>query len=329
MIKTNNNNLKIADLNLDTNLLLAPMAGYTNLPFRLMCEKGGAKLTCTEMINSKALYYKDQKTQEMLNTTGQQNKVAVQIFGSDPYYMSEAAKILCDLNRFAIIDINMGCPAPKIIKNGDGSALMKDMLTAGKIVEAVKKASNVPVTVKMRKGIDETNVNVVEFAKYIQDSGADLVTVHGRTQKQYYTGTADLDIIKQVKDTLSIPVIANGDAFTPEKIKCILDYTGCDGVMVGRAAQNNPCIFCEYEQYIKTGQYKQTSDKDKVLNAIENYKLAIGLFGEDVGVRQMRKQLYCYLKSIKNSTAIKQELSTENSYQKVIDVLSEYADSLE
>lgn len=328
MIKTGNDKLNIGSKSFGTRVLLAPMAGYTNLPFRIMCERGGAKLTYTEMINSKALFYKDKKTDSMLDTNGQKEAVAVQIFGSDAYFMSEAVKYICSLGRFSIIDINMGCPAPKIVKNADGCALMKDVFLASRIVETAKKESALPVTVKMRKGIDENHVNVLEFAKAMEESGADAVTVHGRTAKQYYCGEADLEIIRQVKQSLSIPVIANGDAFTPEKIKYTLDYTLCDAVMVGRGAQANPFIFSQADDYLQKGTYKKLTDRQKILNAVEHYRMSIEYIGQELAVRQMRKQLFCYLKSVKNSTVIKNAISRELSYEKVIRILSEFADSL-
>lgn len=308
--------------------ILAPMAGFTDLPYRRICEEYGCNLTFTEMINAKALCYEDEKTFSMLDTTGQSKYVGVQIFGSEVEYMGKAAKILSSMNRFCHIDINMGCPAPKIVKNGDGSALMKNPKLASQIVQEVKKYSNIPVTVKIRKGYDDNNINAVEFAKQMQDSGADAITIHGRTRQQYYSGVADWDIIKKVKENITIPLIGNGDIKTPQDAEKMMEYTNCDAVLIGRAAQGNPFIFSNINQYFEKGAYNNVADSEKIKVAIKHYIMAINNFGEHIAVREMRKQLNCYLKGIKNSCSIKNEINTKTDYKKVVEILDEFAQNL-
>ena len=308
--------------------ILAPMAGFTDLPFRIVCEEYGCDFTFTEMINAKALCYHDEKTTKMLDVSGQKKYVGVQIFGSDVKYMGEAVKIINELGRFSHIDINMGCPAPKIVKNGDGSALMKNPTLASKIVQEAKKNSDVPVTVKIRKGFDDNNINAVEFAKLLEQSGADAITVHGRTTRQYYSGVADWDIIRDVKNVVKIPVIGNGDVKSPEDAKRMIDYTNCDSVLIARAAQGNPFLFAQINDFFENGTYDEIPDSKRVQIALKHYKLSMEYFEISVAVREMRKQINCYLKGIKNSCAVKNQINMQNDYEKVIEMLETFLESL-
>lgn len=329
MKKINNKVLKIGNnLYQNTIAILAPMAGYTDLPFRTICEEYGATLTFTEMINAKALCYEDEKTFSMLNIKGQKENVAIQIFGSEVEFISGAVEIINSMNKFCHIDINMGCPAPKIVKNGDGSALMKTPQLASRIVESAKKVSKLPITVKIRKGFSDNNINAPEFAKLMQDSGADAITIHGRTTNQYYSGVADWDIIKTIKEKLTIPVIGNGDVKTPQDAEKMFEYTNCDAILIGRASQGNPFIFKQINDYFLKGFYEPVNDEEKINIALKHYNLAIENFGEDIAVREMRKQFNCYLKGLKNSCLIKNTVNTELSSKKVIEILTDFSKNL-
>lgn len=308
--------------------ILAPMAGFTDLPFRIVCEEYGCNFTFTEMINAKALCYHDEKTTKMLDVSGQKKYVGVQIFGSDVKYMGEAVKIINELGRFSHIDINMGCPAPKIVKNGDGSALMKNPTLASKIVQEAKKNSDIPVTVKIRKGFDDNNINAVEFAKLLEQSGADAITVHGRTTRQYYSGVADWDIIRDVKNAVKIPVIGNGDVKSPEDAQRMIDYTNCDSVLIARAAQGNPFLFAQINDFFENGTYDEIPDSKRIQIALKHYKLSMENFEISIAVREMRKQINCYLKGIKNSCAVKNQINMQNDYEKVIEMLETFLESL-
>jgi putative TIM-barrel protein, nifR3 family len=324
-----NNILNIGNNKYDNiHAILAPMAGFTDLPFRLICEDYGCNFTFTEMINAKALCYHDEKTTQMLDVTGQKKYVGVQIFGSEVEYIGKAVKIINDLGRFAHIDINMGCPAPKIVKNGDGSALMKNPSLASKIVEEAKKNSSIPVTVKIRKGFDDNNVNAVEFAKMLEQSGADAITAHGRTTRQYYSGVADWDIIAKVKQAVKVPVIGNGDVKSPEDAKRMMEYTNCDSVLIARAAQGNPFLFAQINDYFENGSYEDIQDSQRIKITLKHYKLSMEKFETSVAVREMRKQINCYLKGIKNSCAVKNQINMQNDYEKVIEMLESFAKSL-
>ena len=248
--------LQIGNVTLENNLILAPMAGVTDLPFRLLCKEQGAGLLCMEMVSAKAILYKNKNTEELLTIDPRENPVSLQLFGSDPDIMAEIAKQI-EERPFDILDINMGCPVPKVVNNGDGSALMKNPLLAGKIIEKVASAIEKPVTVKIRKGFDDEHVNAVEMAHIAQESGAAAVAVHGRTREQHYSGKADWDIIRQVKEAVSIPVIGNGDILKAEDVIAMKEQTGCDGFMIGRGAQGNPWIFSQILSYFKTGTYPE------------------------------------------------------------------------
>ena len=245
--------LQIGNVTLENNLILAPMAGVTDLPFRLLCKEQGAGLLCMEMVSAKAILYKNRNTEELLTIDKRENPVSLQLFGSDPDIMSEIAKQIED-RPFDILDINMGCPVPKVVNNGDGSALMKNPKLAGEIIEKTARAIKKPVTVKIRKGFDEEHVNAVEMAHIAQESGAAAVAVHGRTRSQFYSGKADWDIIRQVKEAVSIPVIGNGDILTAADVIAMQKQTGCDGFMIARGAEGNPWIFAQILHFFKTGE---------------------------------------------------------------------------
>ena len=245
--------LKIGNVELENIYILGPMAGVTDLPFRLLCREQGAGLLCMEMVSAKAILYNNRNTEQLLTIHPDEKPVSLQLFGSDPKIMSEMAKRI-EERPFAILDINMGCPVPKVVRNGEGSALMKNPKLVYEIVSAVVKAIEKPVTVKIRKGFDDEHVNAVEIAKIIEEAGAAAVAVHGRTREQYYSGTADWDIIRQVKEAVSIPVIGNGDVTSPQKAEALLQQTGCDGVMIARGAEGNPWIFSEMTAYEADGK---------------------------------------------------------------------------
>lgn len=321
--------MRIGNFETPGNVFLAPMAGVTDLPFRLICKQFEASLLYTEMINAKAVCYEDKNTFDMLLVEDEEKPVAVQIFGSEPGFMAEAARTLTELNRFEIIDINMGCPAPKVVKAGDGSALMKDPKLAFEIVNKVKAATKLPVTVKFRKGWDEQSINALEFGKLMQEAGADAVTLHGRTREQYYSGTADWGIIKELKEKLTIPVIANGDITSFEAAERILDITKADALMIGRGAQGNPFIFKEVNDYMEsTILPKEISPKLKIDTAISHYKLALKYKTQHKAVTEMRKHLGWYLKGLKNSARIKDHINKMYEPSDVINALTEYAQSL-
>lgn len=316
--------MRFRDFELDNEVFLAPMAGVTDLPFRLICKEHGCGLLYTEMINAKALCFDDEKTKKMLNINDEEFPVAVQIFGSECEYMARAAEILNDYPN-EILDINMGCPAPKVVKNGDGSALMKNPELARKVLEAVVGKSKKPVSLKIRKGWDEDNINALEIAKIAEDCGISAITIHGRTREQYYSGKADWDIIKAVKEELKIPVIGNGDVASVEDAIKIRQHTKCDAIMIGRGAQGNPWIFERINHYIKTGEIlSEPTKEEKIDVAIKHIELAVKEDGEYVAVREMRKHIGWYLKGMKHSAKFRDEINRMESVEEVIKTLLQY-----
>ena len=316
--------MKIGNQIIPSNAFLAPMAGVTDLPFRLICKEMGCGMVYTEMVSAKGLYYGDYKTEELLAIDEREKPVVIQIFGSDPDIMGRAAGILNNRENI-ILDINMGCPTPKIIKNGDGSALMKNPQLAGKVLKAVVKESIKPVTVKIRKGWDEDNVNAVEMAKIIEECGASAVTVHGRTREQFYSGKADWSIIRKVKEAVSIPVIGNGDVFSVADAEVMIKETSCDGVMIGRGAQGNPWIFKQIDHYVKTGEtLPDPSLNEKICVALKHMDFVMEAKGEYVAIREMRKHLAWYMKGFKNSAQLRNEINKIDNYEALRRKLEEY-----
>lgn len=316
--------MKFRDFEVENEVFLAPMAGVTDLPFRLICKELGCGLLYTEMINAKAFCYDDKNTKKMLNILDEEHPVAVQIFGSEPEFMGKAAQILNDYPN-EILDINMGCPAPKVVKNGDGSALMRNPKLAGQVLDQVVKNSKKPVTLKIRKGWDDNSVNALEIAKIAEDCGICAITIHGRTREQYYSGQADWDIIGEVKSKISIPVIGNGDVTSVEDAIRIKDHTGCDAIMIGRGAQGNPWIFKMIDHYMKTGQLLDPPSKDEKIDiAIKHMDLAIKEHGEYVAVREMRKHIGWYLKGMKHSARFRDQINHMVTAKEVIDTLNQY-----
>lgn len=313
--------MKFRDFEVSNEVFLAPMAGVTDLPFRLICKRFGCGLLYTEMINAKALCYDDANTKKMLNIMDEEHPVAVQIFGSEPEFMGKAAKILNDYPN-EILDINMGCPAPKVVKNGDGSALMRNPELAKKVLSSVVENSSKPVTLKIRKGWDDNSVNALEIALIAQEVGVDAITIHGRTREQYYAGNADWDIIKLIKDNVDIPVIGNGDVTSIEDAIKIKNDTNCDAIMIGRGSQGNPWIFERINHYLKTGEIlPQPTTDEKIGVAIDHMKLAIEEHGEYVAVREMRKHIGWYLKGMKNSARIRDKINKLEDPEEVIKTL--------
>lgn len=316
--------MKFRDFEVENEVFLAPMAGVTDLPFRLICKELGCGLLYTEMINAKALCYDDKNTKKMLNILDKEHPVAVQIFGSEPEFMGKATQILNDYPN-EILDINMGCPAPKVVKNGDGSALMRNPKLAGQVLDQVVKNSEKPVTLKIRKGWDDNSVNALEIAKIAEDCGICAITIHGRTREQYYSGQADWDIIGEVKSQISIPIIGNGDVTSVEDAIRIKDHTGCDAIMIGRGAQGNPWIFKRIDHYMKTGQLLDPPSKDEKIDiAIKHMDLAIKEHGEYVAVREMRKHIGWYLKGMKHSARFRDQINHMVTAKEVIDTLNQY-----
>ena len=315
--------LKIGTAELENPYILAPMAGVTDLPFRLLCKEQGAGLLCMEMVSAKAIQYNNKNTKALLEIHPEELPVSLQLFGSDPDVISEIAKRIEEL-PFSILDINMGCPVPKIVKNREGSALMKNPKLVYEIVRKTARAIQKPVTVKIRKGFDDTCINAVEIAKIIEDAGGKAVAVHGRTREQYYSGKADWDIIRQVKEAVSIPVIGNGDVVSGESAIAIQKETGCDGVMIGRGAQGNPWIFSELLEYERTGKMPLRPSVEAIKKMMSrNAQLQMQYKGEYLGIREMRKHVSWYTSGLPNSAKLRDEINRVESYEELEQLLEE------
>ena len=315
--------LKIGNVVLENNLILAPMAGVTDLPFRLIVEKFNPGLVCTEMVSSKALFYGDVKTKQLLKNEKKKRPISMQIFGSDTESMGFAAKYV---SEFAdIVDINMGCPAPKVVKNGDGSRLLLDLNKAEEIIKAVVANSKVPVTLKFRKGWNSENIVACDVAKIAEQNGISAITIHGRTRDEFYSGKADLDIIKKVKESVNIPVIGNGDIIDEESAKYMLEYTGVDGIAIGRGSMGNPWIFAQIQHYLKTGEKMPIpSEQEKYEILKEHIDFDIREKGEGVALNEMRKHIAWYTKNMKNSSEFRNLINHIDNREELMNKIKEY-----
>lgn len=312
--------LNIGNVKLDNNLILAPMAGVTDLAFRNLCKEFGAGMAVTEMVSAKAMQYKNKKCLQLFEFTQAERPIAVQIFGSDLTAIREAVLMLNELD-FDILDFNMGCPVPKIVNNNDGSALMKNPVLVRDIVSTLVKYSNKPVTVKIRKGFDKNNINAVLIAKIIEDSGAGAVSVHGRTREQMYSGTADLDIIREVKEAVKIPVIGNGDVVDAVSAKRMFDVTGCDAIMIARGAQGRPYIFREIISEL-SGETPFKLSRNEVLQlACRHARMIVSQKGEDMGIRQMRKHIAWYTAGFPHSATLRNKINSISKYEELEEYL--------
>lgn len=318
--------LKIGNVELENNLILAPMAGVTNLPFRIVCKDYGAGMVCTEMASAKAMFHNDQKTKRLFNTEGEKRPISFQVFGSELESMAYAVKYMSDFAD--IIDINMGCPAPKVVKNGDGSKLLLDLKKAQEIIETAVKNSKVPVTVKFRKGWDKENIVAVNIAQIAEQAGASAVTIHGRTRSEFYTGKADWDIIKEVKDSVKIPVIGNGDIVDEETAYQMFEKTGVDGIMIGRGSFGNPWIFRNIKHFLITGEKLPSPTNSERLNIIkEHIDLAVEEKGE-IAIKELRKHIAWYTKNLKNSSEFRNSINMIETKEQLIKTLNEYFETL-
>ena len=318
------NKLKIGNVELENNLILAPMAGVTDLPFRLLCKEQGAALCCMEMVSAKGIYYNNKNTESLLTVDERERPVSLQLFGSDPDIMAAMAARI-EHRNFDILDINMGCPVPKVVNNGDGSALMKNPKLAGEIIEKMVKAIKKPVTVKIRKGFDDDHINAVEMAHIAQESGAAAVAVHGRTREQFYSGKADWSIIADVKSAVSIPVIGNGDILDAKDVIAMSEQTGCDGFMIGRGAQGNPWIFHQILHYFETGEMiGKPPMEEMVKTMLRHAKLQIEFKGDYLGIREMRKHAAWYTAGYKGASKLRGRINDVESYDELEQLFEDF-----
>lgn len=312
---------KIGNVRIENPFVLAPMAGVTDMPFRTLCKEQGAGLICMEMISAKAISFHNKNTIALMKIDPCEHPVSIQLFGSEPELMAEVAKSIEDKN-FDILDINMGCPVPKVVNNGEGSALLKNPELIVQIIKSVSSAIQKPVTVKVRIGFENAPVDIVEIARRAEDAGAAAIAVHGRTRQQYYSGTADWDIIRQVKEAVSIPVIGNGDVDSPLKAEALLKQTGCDGVMIGRAVRGNPWIFREMNHYFQTGELLPRPSSEEIREMILRHARAqIALKGEFTGIREMRKHVAWYTAGMRHSAGLRRASNTIESYEALQELL--------
>ena len=312
---------KIGNVRIENPFVLAPMAGVTDMPFRTLCKEQGAGLICMEMISAKAISFHNKNTIALMKIDPCEHPVSMQLFGSEPELMAEVAKSIEDKD-FDILDINMGCPVPKVVNNGEGSALLKNPELIVQIIKSVSSAIQKPVTVKVRLGFENAPVDIVEIARRAEDAGAAAIAVHGRTRQQYYSGTADWDIIRQVKEAVSIPVIGNGDVDSPLKAEALLKQTGCDGVMIGRAVRGNPWIFREMNHYFQTGELLPRPSSEEIREMILRHARAqIALKGEFTGIREMRKHVAWYTAGMRHSAGLRRASNTIESYEALQELL--------
>lgn len=321
--------LKIGNVRLENPYILAPMAGVTDLPFRLLCKEMGAGLICMEMVSAKAISFHNKNTEKLMEIEEKERPVSMQLFGSEPDLIAKMAAQI-EERPFDILDLNMGCPVPKVVNNGEGSALMKTPKLAAEIVRKTAKAIQKPLTVKIRKGFDEAHSNAVEMAKYLEDAGAAAIAVHGRTREQYYAGKADWEIIRQVKEAVSVPVIGNGDVTDPISAHKMMEETGCDGVMIGRASRGNPWIFRQLVEYDKTGNIPERPDVAELKAMILRHaRLQLQYKGEYTGIREMRKHVAWYTAGYPHSAAIRRrvnEIETIGQLEEILESIPEKLD---
>lgn len=321
--------MRIGNVEIENPVALGPMAGVTDYPFRLLCKEMGCGLLYTEMVSAKAVLYHNKNTEQLLRTDESEHPIGVQIFGSDPEIMADIGAQISE-HDFDFVDVNMGCPVPKIVNNQEGSALMKNPELAAKIIRTMTNKIKKPVTVKFRSGFTEETRNAVEFAKRLEDAGVSAIAVHGRTREQYYSGKADWDIIRQVKEAVRIPVIGNGDITNPEEAKQMLEQTGCDGIMIGRAARGNPWIFKQVTWYLKTGELLPGPSVKEVRQMILRHaKMQVEEKGDYIGIREMRKHVQWYTTGLHNAASLRAAINQVESIEELEEIVEEKLEALE